>query len=249
MSNNEDPTTKFTPSAQQVLGLARREAKELGHNVIDSKHVLLGLLKQGRGPAAVTLQKLGITYALVRKQITLSGQNPEADTQVDGDLPWAQEARQVFESAYREAKMFSFDYVGTDHLLLGIFKNPNCQAVKILKALDIDADSIRNDLIKALDPMYMPPRDSDNNHEDDDDDSTGYEFGTKQDSPDDEDKYPALKSFGRNLSDLAKDHKLDPVIGRDKEIERVIQIICRPWPSTTSRFPKTCSTTRSSRLI
>jgi ATP-dependent Clp protease ATP-binding subunit ClpC len=227
MSNNEDPITKFTPSAQQVLGLATREAKELGHNVIDSKHVLLGLLKQGRGPAAVTLQKFGITYALVRKQITLSGQNPEADTQVDGDLPWAQEARQVFESAYREAKMFSFDYVGTDHLLLGIFKNPNCQAVKILKALDIDADSIRNDLIKALDPMYMPPRDSDNNHEDDDDDSTGYEFGTKQDSPDDEDKYPALKSFGRNLSDLAKDHKLDPVIGRDKEIERVIQIICR----------------------
>ena len=228
MSNHEDPTTKFTPSAQQVLGLARREAKELGHNVIDSKHVLLGLLKQGRGPAAVTLQKLGITYALVRKQITLSGENPEADTQVDGDLPWAQEARQVFEAAYKEAKMLSFDYVGTDHLLLGIIKNPNCQAVKILKALDIDSDNIRTDLIKALDPTYMPPRDSDNRHGDDDDEFPLFDTdNTKQDASDDDDKYPALKNFGRNLSDLAKEHKLDPVIGRDKEIERVIQIICR----------------------
>ena len=228
MSNHEDPTARFTPSAQQVLGLARREAKELGHNVIDSKHVLLGLLKQGRGPAAVTLQKLGITYALVRKQITLSGENPESDTQVDGDLPWSQEARQVFEAAYKEARMLSFDYVGTDHLLLGIIKNPNCQAVKILKALDIDSDNIRADLIKALDPTYMPPRDSDNQKgDDDDDDFPGIDFGTKQDALDDDDKYPALKNFGRNLSDLAKEHKLDPVIGRDKEIERVIQIICR----------------------
>ena len=227
MSNNEDPTTKFTPSAQQVLGLARREAKELGHNIIDSKHVLLGLLKQGRGPAAITLQKLGITYSLVRKQITLSGENPEADTQVDGDLPWAQEARQVFEAAYKEAKMLSFDYVGTDHLLLGILKNPNCHAVKILKALDIDSDNIRTDLIKTLDPTYMPPRDTDNRHGDDDDEFPAFDFDTKQESSDDDDKYPALKNFGRNLSDLAKEHKLDPVIGRDKEIERVIQIICR----------------------
>ncbi|MCR5382168.1 MAG: ATP-dependent Clp protease ATP-binding subunit [Lentisphaeria bacterium] len=227
MSNNEDPTTKFTPSAQQVLGLARREAKELGHNVIDSKHVLLGLLKQGRGPAAVTLQKLGITYALVRKQITLAGGNPEADTQLEGELPWALEARQVFESAYKEAKLLSFDYVGTDHLLLGIIKNPNCQAVKILQALDIDSNNIRADLINALDPTYMPPRDTDNNNSDDDDDFQGIDFGTKQESTEDDDKYPALKNFGRNLSDLAKEHKLDPVIGRDKEIERVIQIICR----------------------
>ena len=150
MSNNEDPTSKFTPSAQQVLGLARREAKELGQNLVDSKHVLLGLLKQGRGPAAVTLQKLGITYARVRKQITLAGENPEADTLLDGDLPWAAEARQVFEAAYKEARMLSFDYVGTDHLLLGILKNPTCQAVKILKALEIDTDNIRAELIKAL---------------------------------------------------------------------------------------------------
>ena len=226
MSDKEDPITKFTPSAQQVLGLARREAKELGHNVIDSKHVLLGLLKQARGPAAVTLQKLGITYPLVRKQITLSGENPEADTQVEGDLPWSAEARQVFESAYKEARMLSFDYVGTDHLLLGILKNPNCQAVKILRALDIATDNIRSELIKALDPTYMPPLDTDGNGEEDDDFSN-FNADTKEDSADDDDKYPALKAFGRNLSDLAEQHKLDPVIGRDKEIERVIQIICR----------------------
>ena len=226
MSDKEDPITKFTPSAQQVLGLARREAKELGHNVIDSKHVLLGLLKQARGPAAVTLQKLGITYPLVRKQLTLSGENPEADTQVEGDLPWSAEARQVFESAYKEARMLSFDYVGTDHLLLGILKNPNCQAVKILRALDIATDNIRSELIKALDPTYMPPLDTDGNGEEDDDFSN-FNADTKEDSADDDDKYPALKAFGRNLSDLAEQHKLDPVIGRDKEIERVIQIICR----------------------
>ena len=226
MSNNEDPTTKFTPSAQQVLGLARREAKELGHNLIDSKHVLLGLLKQGRGPAAVTLQKLGITYPLVRKQITLAGENPEADTQVEGDLPWAAEARQVFEAAYKEARMLSFDYVGTDHLLLGILKNPNCQAVKILRGLDIDTNNIRSELIKALDPTYMPPLDTDG-HGEEDDDFSHFDFDTKEDSSEDDDKYPALKAFGRNLSDLAEQHKLDPVIGRDKEIERVIQIICR----------------------
>ena len=226
MSDKEDPITKFTPSAQQVLGLARREAKELGHNVIDSKHVLRGLLKQARGPAAVTLQKLGITYPLVRKQITLSGENPEADTQVEGDLPWSAEARQVFESAYKEARMLSFDYVGTDHLLLGILKNPNCQAVKILRALDIATDNIRSELIKALDPTYMPPLDTDGNGEEDDDFSN-FNADTKEDSADDDDKYPALKAFGRNLSDLAEQHKLDPVIGRDKEIERVIQIICR----------------------
>ena len=226
MSNNEDPTSKFTPSAQQVLGLARRAAKELGHNLIDSKHILLGLLKQGRGAAANTLQKFGITYTLVRTQITLSGENPEADTQVEGDLPWAAEARQVFDAAYKEARMLSFDYVGTDHLLLGILKIPNCQAFKILKALDIATDNIRSELFKALDPTYMPPLDTDGN-EKEDDDFFNTNADPKEDSSDDDDKYPALKAFGRNLSDLAAQQKLDPVIGRDKEIERVIQIICR----------------------
>ena len=229
MSNNEDPTAKFTPSAQQVLGLARREAKELGHGSIDSKHILLGLLKQGRGPAASTLQKLGITYVSVRKQISMTGGNPESDMQVEGELPWAPEAKQIFEAAYKEAKMLSFDYIGTDHLLLGIIKNPYCQANQILIQLDVDTAAIRLDLIKALDPTYMPPLenedDDEKGEEKEDDDSPFPNFDS--DSDDESEKCPALKAFGRNLSEMAAHHKIDPVIGRDKEIQRVIQIICR----------------------
>ena len=168
MSNHEDPTSKFTPSAQQVLGLARREAKELGHVAIDSQHILLGLLKQGRGPASSTLQKLGITYVSVRKQISMTGGSPESDMQVEGELPWAPEARQIFEAAYKEAKMLSFDYIGTDHLLLGIIKTPFCQANQILLQLDVDTTAVHQDLIKALDPTYIPPS---LNNEDEEEDS------------------------------------------------------------------------------
>lgn len=222
MSNREDPTKKFTPSAQQVLGLSKREAKDLGHLAVDSRHLLLGLLRLGCGAAANTLKNLGVTLTLVRKHISILDGHPASDTKLEGELPWAPEARLLFDAAVREAKSLSFDYVGTDHLLLGMLRFSDCQAAKILRDLNVDTEAIRNELIRSLDPSYLPPIHGKDSSQRDLEGNI-----VQEDARQGEERYPALKAFGRNLSELAEKNMLDPVIGRAKEIERVIQIICR----------------------
>lgn len=226
MPEHEDYKKYFTPRAQQVLGLAKREAKETGCEAVGAEHLLIGILKLGQGIASATLQKYGVTIPLIRKELDLQ-RTPERNTQMEGDLPWSKEAQLVFDYALKEAKTLNYNFVGTEHLLLGILKLNDALVKRILTNLNVDATKIRTELVQALDPNYIPPsvQPAENGAEEG---AEGGEFPPEDQEEEEEgERLSALNTFGRNLSELARQDKLDPVIGRSHEIERVIQILCR----------------------
>lgn len=206
----------FTPRAQQVLVLAKREAKRFGHNYVGTEHLLLGIIKLGQGVAVSTLEAMNLDIETVGYEIEKHS-GPRQDTQQEGDPPLTPRVKRVLALAAKEARTLNYNYIGTEHLLLGLLREGDGVAAKILRNLNVDADAIRNEIMKALDPNYLPP--------DAKDDESGSK-DTKSDKSSEE-KLPALRAFGRDLTELAEEGELDPVIGRDKEIERVIQILCR----------------------
>jgi ATP-dependent Clp protease ATP-binding subunit ClpC len=201
----------FTPRAQQVLALARKEADRFNHNYVGTEHLLLGLIKLGQGVAVNVLQKLGLDLETVRMEVEKQiGTGPE--TKMVGNIPYTPRVKKVLALAQKEAKQLNHNYVGTEHILLGLLREGEGAAARILKALDVDIERCRNEILKELDPNFTP--------------SEGAEepeaaAGKK------ELKTPALRMFGRDLTELARKSELDPVVGRRNEIERVIQILCR----------------------
>ena len=227
MPEFEDYKNDLTPRSQQVLGLACREAKKLGSDAIEPEHILLGILKIGNGIAYSILQRNGVTAQLVTKEIELN-HSPASNTQIDGNLPISAATDRVLKTALAEAQRFNYRFASTEHLLFGIISDPDSSAARILKALNIKTDAICNELFKTLDPNYFPPAASDGSSDgaDNDGNAPAQPDPNAQDN-DAPDALSALNSFGRNLTDLAQQGKLDPVIGRRQEIERVIQILCR----------------------
>ncbi|MBP5640401.1 MAG: ATP-dependent Clp protease ATP-binding subunit [Victivallales bacterium] len=220
MPENDDYKKYFTPRAQQVLAIAKREAKEMGSPAAGAEHLLLGIMGLGQGIASTTLVRYGVTPELVKTELELQ-KSPDRNLQLEGDIPWNGEAQTVFQNALREARNLNYNFVGTEHLLLGLLKLTDSIVNKIFEVLHVEAVKIREDLLKALDPNYFPPTpDAPEMEEPEESESNDVE-------PEQEMRMPALNAFGRNLSELAEQGKLDPVIGRDKEIERVIQILCR----------------------
>ncbi len=214
---NEDfsfAMNNFTPRAQQVLVLAKREAVRFGHNYVGTEHLLLGLIKLGQGVAVNVLRNMGVDFDAVRRQIE-EHSAPGNVTQVAGDPPLTSRVKQVLALAALEAKKLNYSYIGTEHLLLGLLREGEGLAALILRNLNIDADAVRAQVLKALDPNYLPA-------------GAKNEAGPSEERPDPEQNgTPALDTFGRDLTQLAKDGALDPVIGRANEIERVIQVLCR----------------------
>ncbi len=205
----------FTPRAQQVLVLAKREAKRFGHNYVGTEHLLLGLIKLGQGVAVAALQAMGMDLETVRYEVEKHS-GPTQDTEQKGDPPLTPRVKRVLALAAKEARALNYNYIGTEHLLLGLLREGDGVAAKILSNLNVDADAVRNEVMKALDPNYLPPE---------------AQSPQKSESSKSEDdgsaKMPALKAFGRDLTQLAREGELDPVIGRADEIERVIQVLCR----------------------
>jgi ATP-dependent Clp protease ATP-binding subunit ClpC len=200
----------FTPRAQQVLALARKEADRFNHNYVGTEHLLLGLIKLGQGVAVNVLQKMGLDLETVRMEVEKQvGSGPE--TKMVGNVPYTPRVKKVLALAGKEAKALNHSYVGTEHILLGLLREGEGVAARVLKSLEVDIERTRNEILKELDPNFTPSES----------DQEGGE-PTKKDV-----KTPALRAFGRDLTDLAKKGELDPVIGRRNEIERVIQVLCR----------------------
>ncbi len=228
MDNNENPMRNFTPRAQQVVALAQKEAKLLGHTYIGTEHILLGIIKLRHGLSISLLEKAGIDLDSLGKEIVRVSQKDQGAAKTDGDLPFTSRVKRVFTTASAEATGMGFNYVGIEHILLGLLKEDDGMAANILKKFNLDFEVVRKNIIKELDPRFIP------------EDATGGD-GEKVPDPAElellnmdekeadsgKDKLPALKAFGRNLTDLAAENKLDPVVGRSKEIERVIQTLCR----------------------
>src|SRR5476651_2331837 len=203
----------FTPRAQQVLALARKEADRFNHNYVGTEHLLLGLIKLGQGVAVNVLQKMGLDLETVRMEVEKQiGTGPE--TKMVGNIPYTPRVKKVLALAGKEAKALNHSYVGTEHILLGLLKEGEGVAARVLKSLEVDIDRTRTEILKELDPNFTPPEVEEG--------AAPEGGGSKKDV-----KTPALRAFGRDLTDLAKKDELDPVIGRHNEIERVIQVLCR----------------------
>ena len=204
----------FTPRAQQVLALARKEADRFNHNYVGTEHLLLGLIKLGQGVAVNVLQKMSLDLETVRMEVEKQvGNGPE--TKMVGNIPYTPRVKKVLALAGKEAKNLNHSYVGTEHILLGLLREGDGVAARVLKNLDVDIERTRNEILRELDPNFSGEEDEEHDFE------ASLASGRK------DGKTPALKAFGRDLTELAAEAELDPVIGRISEIERVIQILCR----------------------
>src|SRR5207302_7396379 len=197
----------FTPRAQQVLQLARKEADRFNHNYVGTEHLLLGLIKLGQGVAVNVLQKMGLDLETVRMEVEKQvGSGPE--TKMVGNIPYTPRVKKVLALAGKEAKSLNHSYVGTEHILLGLLREGEGVAARVLKNLEVDIERTRNEILKELDPNFMPPE------------NEGGESGIAETKSGKDVKTPALRAFGRDLTDLARKGEIDPVIGRKEEIER-----------------------------
>jgi ATP-dependent Clp protease ATP-binding subunit ClpC len=210
----------FTPRAQQVLALARKEADRFNHNYVGTEHLLLGLIKLGQGVAVNVLQKMGLDLETVRMEVEKQvGSGPE--TKMVGNIPYTPRVKKVLALAGKEAKALNHSYVGTEHILLGLLREGEGVAARVLKNLEVDIERTRNEILKELDPNFTPPEAEQEGASESGGPASGGASGKK------EVKTPALRAFGRDLTELAKKGEVDPVIGREGEIERVIQVLCR----------------------
>ena len=212
--------SNFTPRAQQVLALARKEADRFNHNFVGTEHLLLGLIKLGQGVAVNVLQKMGLDLETVRLEVEKQvGTGP--DQKQVGNIPYTPRVKKVLNLASKEAKQLQHTYVGTEHILLGLLREGDGVAARVLKNLDIDIEQTRQEILKELDPNFAMGEEGLEEEEE------GEEAGQVSTGGKKGNKTPALRAFGRDLTEIAKKGEMDPVIGRAEEIERVIQILCR----------------------
>ena len=218
---------KFTDRARKVMSLAQDEARGLGQMYVGTEHLLLALIKEGEGIAAQALAKLEVSYdealATVKELTTGAG-----DPIPGGHIPFTPRAKRVLEDAYRETMTHGQSYIATEHLLLGIVSEGNGRAMDALRTMGVSGDAVRNavDELVAQTPEDAPagPRMAEPRIEGG---IFGMPVGAGQMRPNVNDDASMLEQFGRNLTKLAADKKLDPVIGRDREIERVMQVLAR----------------------
>jgi ATP-dependent Clp protease ATP-binding subunit ClpC len=222
----------FTPRAQQVLALARKEADRFHHNYVGTEHLLLGLIKLGQGVAVSVLQKMGLDLETVRGEVEKQvGTGQESKTPASS-IPYTPRVKKVLALAGKEAKALNHSYVGTEHILLGLLREGEGVAARVLKSLDIDIERTRNEILRELDPQFSAGQGGGEAGPGAGGPGTGGGGGEEaapRSSPEDkkEVKTPALKAFGRDLTELARKGEMDPVVGRKNEIRRVIQILCR----------------------
>ncbi len=199
---------KFTDKARRVVVLAQEEAKMLNHNYIGTEHLLLGLIHEGEGVAAKSLEALGISLDAVREQVQeIIGQGQQAPT---GHIPFTPRAKKVLELSLREALQLGHSYIGTEHLLLGLIREGEGVAAQVLTKLGADTNRVRQQVIQLLSGFQG---------------KESVQVGGETNAP--QKGSQILDQFGRNLTQAAAEGKLDPVIGREREIERVMQILSR----------------------
>ncbi len=203
----------FTQSAIKVLRLAQYEAKNLKNSYVGTEHILLGLLHEGNNPAAKALSTLGIDLYSVRRRINEMSEPEEFIDFFNNEILYTPEAKNVMELAVKEAKDLGAKSIGTEHILLGILKDTEGVAAEVLVSLGADLDIVRSTVLDLLD---------DNSQND-----TNESAAAKEEHSHNKKATPTLDKYGRDLNKMAQNHKIDPVIGRNREIERVIQILSR----------------------
>lgn len=193
----------FTERARKSIVLAQEEAKALGNNYIGTEHLLLGIMKEGESVAAKVLDKLGLTLQKVRQEVeSMAGKGAKTSS---SEVVFTPRAKHVIELAFDEAKNLSQNYIGTEHLLLGLIKDSEGIAARVIAKLGADASKIRKELTRII----------------------GSDTSSSSSSSKEKAKTPVLDQYSRDLTRLARENRLDPVIGRDAELERVIQILSR----------------------
>jgi ATP-dependent Clp protease ATP-binding subunit ClpC len=208
---------RFTDRARRVVVLAQEEARLLNHNYIGTEHILLGLLNEGEGIAAKALESLGISLSAVREQVVeIIGQGQQAPT---GHIPFTPRAKKVLELSLREALQLGHNYIGTEHILLGLIREGEGVAAQVLQKLGAELQKVRQTVIQLLSGSGSSEEAP----------SSGSSASSMRSSSSSESAQGStvLDQFGRNLTQAARDRKLDPVIGRAREIERVMQILSR----------------------
>src|SRR6059058_1957838 len=207
---------RFTDRARKVMQLANQEAQRFNHEYIGTEHILLGLVKEGTGVAANVLKNLDIDLRKIRMEVEKIVQaGPDMVTM--GKLPQTPRAKKVIEYSIEEARNLNHNYVGTEHLLLGLLREQEGVAAQVLMNLGLKLEDVREEVLNLL--GHNMPNESES--------GGGGGGGGERASSRTKSKTPALDSFGRDLTELARQGKLDPVIGRANEIERVIQILSR----------------------
>ena len=205
---------RFTDRARKVMALANQEAQRFNHDYIGTEHILLGLVKEGSGVGANVLKNLGVDLRRVRLQVEkLVKSGPEMVTM--GKLPQTPRAKRVIEYAIEEARALNHNYVGTEHLLLGLLREQDGVAAQVLTNLGLKLEDVREEVLNLLGAGVEP------------EESSAAGPSPSETKRSGKSKTPALDSFGRDLTELAREGKLDPVIGRHEEIERVITVLCR----------------------
>ncbi|MBP86463.1 MAG: NDP-hexose 4-ketoreductase [Planctomycetaceae bacterium] len=212
---------RFTDRARKVMQLANQEAQRFNHEYIGTEHVLLGLVKEGSGVAANVLKNLDVDLRKIRLEVEkLVQSGPEMVTM--GKLPQTPRAKKVIEYSMEEARNLNHNYVGTEHILLGLLREQEGVAAQVLMNLGLKLEEVREEVLNLLGHGLEGEGGERGGRE-----AVGAEAGGGGSTKGGKSKTPALDSFGRDLSELAKQNKLDPVIGREREIERAIQVLCR----------------------
>ena len=206
---------RFTDRAKKVMNLARQEAQRFNHEYLGTEHVLLGLVQEGSGVAANVLKQMGVDLAKIRTEVeNIVKTGPSMVTM--GQLPFTPRAKKVLELSLEEASNLGHNYIGTEHLLLGLIKENEGIAAQVLMNLGVKLEEVREEVLDFLGADAV----------DEEDDDTAL-TGEPQTHGASKSKTPALDSFGRDLTELAREGSLDNVIGRENEIERVVQILSR----------------------
>ncbi len=222
----------FSPRVKDVISYSKEEALRLGHDYIGTEHLMLGLIREGEGSAIQILEDLGVNVQAFRRKIeAISAPNISGQISTKKNLPLTRQAEKALKTTFLEAKLFQSSQIRTSHLLLCILRNDDDPVSRVLRQYEIDYDNVKSEYqAHYADELKDKPRSEMSYSEDDDDferKDPGYSGSSGKSKSDTKTKTPVLDNFGRDLTKLAEDNKLDPVVGREKEIERVSQILSR----------------------
>ncbi|MFN8688796.1 MAG: Clp protease N-terminal domain-containing protein, partial [Cyclobacteriaceae bacterium] len=220
---------KFSNRVKEVISLAREEALRLGHDYIGTEHLILGMIREGEGVAVAVLKKLGVSLDQLRNEIEkVSKGTATGQVKNLAQIPLTKVSEKILKITYLEAKVFKAQLIGTEHVLLSILRDPDNLATQILNRFDVEYQTVK-EMLEYQQDQPMAASDTD-----DPDEESSKIFGggsggsgSKEKKGTEKSRTPVLDNFGRDLTKLAEDNKLDPIVGREKEIERVAQILSR----------------------
>ena len=224
---------KFSNRVKEVISLSREEAIRLGHDYIGTEHLLLGMIREGEGTAIALLKKLGVSVEELKYALEQATRNTATQgISITGSIPLTKQTEKVLKITYLEAKIFKSEIIGTEHLLLSILRDEDNISSQILSKFNVNYESVRDSLdYHGTGNTNQNPTSGPSDTDDDDNDKL---FGSSKGAgssaakkPGEKSRTPVLDNFGRDLTKLAEDDKLDPIVGREKEIERVAQILSR----------------------